>query len=97
MATDPTTDPRREQAAEVLAVMVERMQRYEELLGDLRAGRIDRPAFRRQAVTTGLVVERDGAWIFDLANSRWVYYDGVELTPVREGPPSQPRKRRRRT
>ena len=93
MAMDPT----HEQAAEVYAVLVERMQRYEQLLADLREGRIDRPAFRRQAVTAGLVVERDGAWIFDLARTRWVYYDGVELLPVGQDPAKPARKVRPRS
>ena len=91
MATDST----REQAAEVLAVMVERMQRYEQLIDDLREGRIEPAAFRRQAVTTGLILERDGAWIFDVPNTRWLHYDGVELKPV-EGTSARPSSARRR-
>jgi hypothetical protein len=72
----------RQEAGAALAVLEERMVRYDQLLTDLREGRIDQDAFRRRAVSAGLVVERDGAWIFDLANTRWLYYDGVELQSV---------------
>ena len=88
------TDPVREHAADVMAVMVDRMQQYEQLLADLRAGRIDRPAFRRKAVITGIVQQMDGVWIFDLANTRGVYYDGVELRPVRDEQATPVSKRR---
>jgi hypothetical protein len=89
------TDPAREHAADVMAVMVERMQQYERLLADLRAGRIERPEFRRKAVVTGIVQQMDGVWIFDLANTRWVYYDGVELRPVRDEQATRAPKPRR--
>jgi hypothetical protein len=80
------TDAARERATEVMGVLVERMERYDQLLDDLRNGRIDGRDFRRQAVITGIVQQIDGVWIFDLANMRWVYYDGVELSPVPSDP-----------
>ena len=89
------TDAEREHATDVMALMVDRMQQYEQHLADVRAGRIDKSEFRRRAVITGIVQQMDGVWIFDLANTRWVYYDGVELRPVRDERSARPSKARR--
>jgi hypothetical protein len=58
------------------------MERYQALLSELREGRLDHAAFRREAFGAGLILEEDGAWIFDLEHSRWLHYDGVEIQAV---------------
>ena len=50
-------------------------------LQQLQEGTLDMADFRRLAVRSG-IVEQDGtAWILDLANGRWMIYDGIGLVP----------------
>ncbi|SEM56231.1 hypothetical protein [Streptacidiphilus jiangxiensis] len=54
---------------------------YREQVEDVTEGTIDLETFRRltRGLRLGLVLDGDAAWLLDEEQSRWVYYDGLQL------------------
>jgi hypothetical protein len=54
---------------------------YREQVEDVTEGTIDLETFRRltRGLRLGLVLDGDAAWLLDADQSRWVYYDGLQL------------------
>ncbi|WP_369182122.1 hypothetical protein [Streptomyces sp. Y1] len=73
-----TVDPR-----PALAEAEAALARYRALLEDLAAGTLDLATFRERArgLRLGLVVDGGELWVFDPAQDRWCYADGLRLQP----------------
>ncbi|MBB5122490.1 hypothetical protein [Streptomyces eurocidicus] len=66
-------------AAELLSQLTSSLDRYQQLLDDLRAQRIDMNTFRRRAFRAGLILRDGDAVLLDLPSGTWYRYNGVEL------------------
>ncbi|MGW1029623.1 hypothetical protein ACWD4J_39090 [Streptomyces sp. NPDC002577] len=72
-----TADPR-----PLLARSEDQLGRYRRATEELMAGRIDGETFRSRTrgLRVGMVVDGEGAWLYDAEHERWVYSDGTHLS-----------------